>query len=84
MKLKSDGHVKFYTEDEFKELAEAKGFKHINTFYTSIRFPRKTNKAYFEILNKHEKSIIDSYYVEIIDEEIFITEQVSNIIWQLT
>jgi len=84
MGLKKDGHVKFYTENEFKALAEVKGFKFIESFYTSIRFPRKINNDYLEILKKHKKSIINSYYVEVIDEEIYITEQVQNILWKLT
>lgn len=45
MQMKKDGHIKFYTQDEWKEIAGLSGLKFLNGFETAIRFPRKKETA---------------------------------------
>ena len=49
MHMKDDGHNKFYTKEEFVRLAENAGLKLESSFYTHIRFPRKSVDAFQRI-----------------------------------
>ena len=84
MQLKKDGHIKFYTKEEWKDICEKAGFDYEKSFDSSIRFPKRKDTAYGfeELLKKHEKSIIDSYQLEILGDEIYVTEQVNNIVFR--
>ena len=55
----------------------------VNSFDSSIRFPKKKNTAYGfeELLNKYNKDIIASYKLEIIENEIYVTERVNNLLF---
>lgn len=79
MQMKDDGHIKFYTKDEFNELANSSGFKLERYFNTKIRFPRKGTEEYIKILAGTDESIINNYDIKIIGSEIFITEKVLNL-----
>lgn len=84
MKLKKDGHIKFYTENEFVEIGESSGLFKVNSFKTSIRFPKKRESAAElpEILKRHDSEVVESYDMEITDKDIYLTEQVINITFQ--
>ena len=79
MRMKPDGHVKFYTQNEFFNLADNTGFRMNNIFKTEIRFPRKDASHYNTLICDADKSIVDGYNIRIIDDEIYITEQVLNL-----
>lgn len=83
MQLKKDGHIKFYTKNEWENLCLAAGLEYINSFDSSIRFPKKksTAEGFDELLKKHDKSVIESYGLEVIGDEIYITELVNNILF---
>ena len=83
MQLKKDGHIKFYTKDEWKKICEKAGLRYVKSFDSSIRFPKKKDTAYGfeEVLKKYPKSVINSYELEILKDEIYITEQVNNILF---
>lgn len=83
MQLKKDGHIKFYTKDEWKEIGMKAGLNYLGAFESSIRFPKKKDTAYGfeELLTKHDKSIIDSYKLEVIGNEIYVTEKVNNLLF---
>lgn len=83
MKMKKDGHIKFYTESEFKELAEKVGLSYLNSFQTFIRFPRKrTDSIEFpEIMSHYDREIIEGYHIEVVEDEIYITEEVNNLLF---
>ncbi|MBS7007436.1 class I SAM-dependent methyltransferase [Anaerostipes sp.] len=83
MQLKKDGHIKFYTKDEWKQICTEAGLKFVKSFDSSIRFPKKKDSAYRfdELLKKHDKNIIESYKLEILGNEIYITEQVNNVLF---
>ena len=83
MQLKKDGHIKFYTEDEWQEICGRCAMKQIDSFKSSIRFPKKKDTAYGyeDLLNKHDRAIVDSYNLVQTDTEIYITENVNNILF---
>ncbi len=83
MQLKKDGHIKFYTKNEWKQICTEAGMKYVESFNSLIRFPKKKDTAYGfdELLKKHDKNIIESYKLEVLDNEIYLTEQVNNILF---
>ena len=84
MQLKKDGHIKFYTKDEWIDICGRQGLVAVNSFDSSIRFPKKKDTAYgYEgVLKKHDKAVIDSYDLVETDTEIYLTEQVNNIMFE--
>lgn len=83
MQLKKDGHIKFYTKKEWKQICGKYGFQFQASFDSTIRFPKKKATAYGldEILKRHDKKIIESYDLEVVGNEIYITEQVNNLLF---
>jgi ubiquinone/menaquinone biosynthesis C-methylase UbiE len=84
MQMKKDGHIKFYTKEEWKEIGRLSGFDLIDGFQTTIRFPKKRETAleFDDIISRHDDTVIKGYEVEIIDDEIWITEKVNNLLFQ--
>lgn len=83
MQLKKDGHIKFYTEDEWRDICGKCAMELTSSFKSKIRFPKKKETAYGyeDVLKKHDRSVIDSYNLTETDTEIYITEQVNNIMF---
>lgn len=83
MQLKKDGHIKFYTTKEWEEICGQNGLELIKSFDSSIRFPKKRDTAFgfYELLNRYEKEVIAGYELEIIDDEIYVTEHVNNLLF---
>ena len=84
MQMKKDGHIKFYTKQEWKEIGKMSGLNYIDNFETTIRFPKKREIAleFDDIISRHDEAVIRGYDVEIIDDEIWITEKVNNLLFQ--
>ncbi|MGN0329408.1 MAG: class I SAM-dependent methyltransferase [Lachnospira sp.] len=84
MQLKKDGHIKFYTKDEWVQICRDCNMNLIQSFDSEIRFPKKksTAEGFEEVLARHEKSIIDSYHLTQTEDEIWVTEQVNNLLFQ--
>ena len=84
MRLKKDGHIKFYTKDEWTDICGRHGLVIVESFDSSIRFPKKKDTAYGyeEVLKKHDKAVIDSYDLVETDTELILTEQVNNILFE--
>ena len=84
MQLKKDGHIKFYTKDEWVQICRECNMHFIQSFDSEIRFPKKksTAKGFEEVLARHEKSIIDSYQLTQTEDEIWVTEQVNNLLFE--
>lgn len=84
MQMKKDGHIKFYTKNEWKEMGNRVALKCVDEFETSIRFPRKRDTAieFDDIMKRHDESVIRGYGVEIIEDEIWITEKVNNLLFR--
>lgn len=83
MQLKKDGHIKFYSKDEWIDICGKCGFSVIQSFDSNICFPRKksTMVGFDEVTRKHDKKILDSYELYETEDEIWITEQVNNILF---
>lgn len=83
MQLKRDGHIKFYSKEEWIDICGKCGFSVIQSFDSNICFPRKksTMAGFDEVTRKHDKKILDSYELYETEDEIWITEQVNNILF---
>lgn len=77
MQLKKDGHIKFYTEDEWLQICGKYGLQFKKNFGSTIRFPREKDTAFGfdELLKKHDKKIVEGYELEVLGNEIYITER---------
>ena len=84
MRLKKDGHIKFYTKSEWVDICSKCGLQLSGDFESSIRFPKKKDTAfgYEKVLQKHDKSVIESYDLVETDTELFVTERVNNILFE--
>ena len=84
MRLKKDGHIKFYTKEEWNAICSRQGLVTVDSFDSSIRFPKKKDTAlgYEEVLEKHNKAVIESYDLVETDTELYITERVNNFLFK--
>lgn len=85
MQLKKDGHIKFYTKDEWLQICKECNMNFVSGFDSKIRFPKKKNtvQGFEEVLARHDKSIIDSYQLTQTEDEIWVTEQVNNLLFEI-
>lgn len=82
MRIKPDGHIKYYTKDEFEQLGTNAGFSLSDAFQTEITFPRLIDTdMYRTIMDEYDKDIISGYQVhETPDGKyIYITQKVWNL-----
>lgn len=65
-------------------IGKLSGLNYITNFETIIRFPKKREAAleFDDIISRHDEAVIRGYDVEIIDDEIWITEKVNNLLFQ--
>lgn len=84
MKMKKDGHIKFYTKKEWQAIGKKAGFNFADSFETQIHFPKKKKTALEldDILSRFDKQVIKGYGLEIINDEIWITERVNNLLFE--
>lgn len=72
----------------FREISRVLKYKGILTdcFETHIRFPKKkqTAAAFEDIVSRFHPAVINGYDIKIIDDEIWITEKVNNILFKKT
>jgi ubiquinone/menaquinone biosynthesis C-methylase UbiE len=82
MQLQDDGHNRFYTLDEFSECAIVSKMKLEKYYLTVVRFPRKADETYVDLLNKTDVNIKNAYGIEIVGDECFIVEDVLNMVFK--
>ena len=84
MQMKKDGHIKFYTKEEWLKLGELTGLQFADSFETQIRFPKKKENVpeFDEIIHRFDQQVIAGYDIEITESEIWITEKVNNLLFQ--
>ena len=82
MQVKQDGHIRFYAAGEWDALCGEQGMQRIGAFDSKIRFPRKNNAAYAALMQQYPKDITGSYEIAESGDEIWMTEQVSNLLYQ--
>ncbi|MBE6868646.1 MAG: methyltransferase domain-containing protein [Ruminococcus albus] len=81
MQVKPDGHIRFYSAEEWKELCRESGLFPADSFKSSIRFPRKMEQAYLDIMRKYDRDVVESYDMKIIDKDVWVTEWVNNMLF---
>lgn len=81
MQIKPDGHIKFYRLDEYQEMLNNAGFQFESNQVTTIRFPRKEAEKYSDLIKETDSGILSGYQIEVTGDEIWITEQVLNMIF---
>lgn len=84
MQMKRDGHIRFYSLAEWQIFAHNANFNLIDNVDTWIRFPRKKQAAFgfADIIKAYDDKVIQGYEVEEIDDEIWITEKVNNLLFR--
>jgi ubiquinone/menaquinone biosynthesis C-methylase UbiE len=82
MKMKPDGHIKFYTFNEIDDKIVKTGLKFVSKDNSELHFPRKNPKEYEPLLLKHDRDIWEGYGIEITDDEIWIKENVLNMVYR--
>ena len=84
MQMKKDGHIRFYSKDEWKQLACEAQLAYVNSYESSIRFPRKREESpeFDDIVSRHDVTVVEGYGIEISDDEIWITERVNNMLFE--
>lgn len=82
MRVKPDGHVKFYSFSELDRMLSNVGFRFIKKEITSIRFPRKNPFDYIHLLDPDNRCIWEGYSINIEQDEIWITENVLNLVYE--
>ena len=83
MQMKKDGHIKFYTKEEWLKLGELTGFHYTDGFESHIRFPKKKKDApeFDQIVHRFDPQVTAGYDIEITKDEIWITEKVNNLLF---
>jgi ubiquinone/menaquinone biosynthesis C-methylase UbiE len=81
-KFLEDGHNHFYYESEIIKLFRNQGFIKEKIFHSYIRYPRKYNKRYRDLINSEAGEVVDKYKVEVVDDNIFMTVQIMNILFR--
>ena len=82
MQMNPDGHIRFYTCAEWDMLCGERHMQRIGGFESRIRFPRKYSAAYDALLRQYPDAVAESYEIQKTGDEILITEQVSNLLYQ--
>lgn len=82
MRVKPDGHVKFYSFSEWDKMLSDVGFRFIKKEITSIRFPRKNPFDYEYLLDPNNSHIWEGYDIHIVQDEIWITVNVLNLVYE--
>ena len=81
MQMKDDGHVKFYLKSEFLEISGRNGLQLTASFDSNIRFPSDRTEKYLQIADRIDEKILESYDIEVKHGQVFITEQVVNLMF---
>lgn len=82
MRLRDDGHNRFYTLAEFSEFSKNSRMELKSSFTSEIRFARKMDATYVDLLQKTNDTMKQAYKLEIIGDECYITEDVLNMVFQ--
>ena len=79
MRVKDDGHIKFYNKEEFESLLQKYGFKTDACFYSemNIAFPEK--EEYLHITSTIDQKMRESYDIKIIDGRVHLKLKILNI-----
>lgn len=82
MRVKPDGHVAFYSADDWLRRCGAAGFRLEKSFQSSITFPRPMDGAYRELMARYGEAVTGGYHLRIVGDEIYVTERVNNMLFR--
>lgn len=80
--LKNDGHVHFYYDGEITALIENHGFTREAGFYSTVRYPRRLDQRYDDLLNSAADGLLKLYDVQVTGDQVFITVRVLNALFR--
>ena len=79
MNVKDDGHVKFYTQNEYESLLQKHGFELDTLFYTDMHIAFPVRDDYLQITSTVNNKIQESYDIRIIDYRVHLRLKILNI-----
>ena len=77
-KLKQDGHVHFYRQEELDDVFWQGGFIKENQYQSECTYPRDLDSRYEQLLMKTPKEMLEKYQVVVDDTAVLITVAVIN------
>jgi SAM-dependent methyltransferase len=80
--LLPDGHVHFYRRAEIEALFAEFRFVAEREFPSSVRYPRKIDDRYRELLARSRRETLDLYGIQIEGDEIYIKVEVMNLFFR--
>ena len=83
-KLKKDGHIHFYLEEEILDLFRKYSFIQENSFYNYVRYPRSLDDRYRNLISQSSAKILNLYNIEIQNDQVFIEIKVLNSFFRKT
>lgn len=82
MQVRRDGHIRFYSSQDWIRICSTCGLQFTDAFSSSIRFPRTYEPVYQEICSRYAPEIAAGYDLQITGNEIYVTEQVNNMLFR--
>ena len=82
MKIIKDGHVRFYTEQEYIDMFKKYGIIIEKSFYSEVICKRNKSKEYEELIEQTNIKTVNSYLEKVTTECILLREKVWNVIWK--
>jgi ubiquinone/menaquinone biosynthesis C-methylase UbiE len=79
--VKNDGHIHFYRRREIEDILKEYKFVIVKEFTSTVKYPRDFNEEYDELLKKTTGEILKKYNIERIGNEVYVTVNVSNILF---
>ncbi len=80
-RLKPDGHMRFHPQQVLIGMFDAEGFDLVDSFESSVRFPRTVDARYEALLEGTPDSVRDAYEIEIDGDRVMITVTVVNALY---
>ncbi|MFC2053378.1 class I SAM-dependent methyltransferase [Chloroflexota bacterium] len=81
-KLKKDGHVHFYRQQELDDLFQLGGFYKEDQFQSEYTYPRELDSRYHRLFEKTSTSILNKYQMNIDETLVYITATVMNVLYR--
>ena len=80
----NDGHIHFYNRKEIESIFNNHKFVVENEFYSQVRFSRKITTSYKSLFDQTDDDILNKYSIEFVDDNVFVTVKVMNILFRHT
>ncbi len=77
-RLNPDGHIRYYPKHDLIALCEKEGFYHLKSFTSSITYSRPQDLRYNDLFSSTPQHLKNAYNIEVKENQVWITVQVSN------